>query len=181
MNFKSLSFCLLFVGAFGLISQPAQAFVELRAGYGLLSPDESEAGDTLGGLTLDAMVSPPALGISLGLRYESLSDDDDGTKVTYERLSAQVAYEALDLVLFSLNLVAGVGLSESLKVSGGPKFDDGRAFNVGVLGSVGLGLVSLNAELGYHTGKVKGDVLPGVPTEIDLDGVYTKFLVGFGF
>ena len=44
-----------------------------------------------------------------------------------------------------------------------------------LVGSIVLGLVSLNAEVGYHFGKVKGSGI-----EYDSDGLYTKFLIGFG-
>ncbi len=173
MNMKHLSLSLLTASFLFLVTLPAEALVEIRGGYGILTPEEDGA-ESLGGLTADVMVSPPAVGLAFGLRYESPSDKTDGVKVTYERVSAQLAYTALDLMLVRLDLVGGIGLSEKIK-SGGFEIDDGRTFNVGVLGSVGLGLISLNAELGYHMGKIKGNGL-----EVETDGVYTKFLLGFG-
>ena len=176
MKIKHLSLSLVLAGLFFFATQPAAALVELRAGYGLLTSDDSKnsQSDSVGGVTADVMISPPAIGLAFGLRYESLSDKDEGIEVTYERISAQLAYTALDLAILRLDLVGGVGLSEKIK-GGGMVLDDGRAFNVGVLGSIGLGLVSLNAEVGYHFGKVKGSGI-----EYDSDGLYTKFLIGFG-
>lgn len=178
MKFRILSLSLVLAGAAFLFSAPAQAIVEVRAGYGLHTPDDQVGAEkeSLSGLTADIMVKPPMMPLAFGLRYELESNDTSAGELEHSRASVQLAYTALDLVLFHLDLVGGIGLTE--KVELGPlKFDDGRTFNVGALGSVGLGLISLNAELGYQFGKLKGD-LGG---EAKMDGVYTKFLLGFGF
>jgi hypothetical protein len=178
MSIKNLSLSLLVASLAFVLSTPAKAMVEIRGGYGMEAPSEEFAGndDTLTGLTLDVMVSPPVFGaFSLGLRYESNSKEILGVDIDHNRTSLQLAYTAIDLEILEIDIVGGFGLAEEIK-AGPIKVDDGQTTNIGLLGRVGLGLISLNAELGYQFGK-----LSTTGVEVEMDGTYAKFLVGVGF
>lgn len=175
----------LFLSVFAF--SQAQAIVELRAGYGIQTPADSEQnGQTLksmAGFNVDAIVELPMVPFGFGLRYENL-----GSKIsiptigdvdaTFERTSLLVNYRIIDLLVYA-GLIGSLGFQNNLKVEtpgSTTELDTSLTYSVGAEAGVSLGLIMLGAELGYIGAKLKDNTNEG-----DLSGVYAKALVGVGF
>ncbi|MCB0378745.1 MAG: hypothetical protein KDD33_09655 [Bdellovibrionales bacterium] len=177
-----------------LLSLPAHALVELRAGYGINTPSDKDVSpgttlETSYGFNLDAIVEIPLVPVGLGLRYENMGFDVKASGTTLQadmtRLSAIVNYRIIDLFLY-LGPIATLGLSNDVKyTSGGTEFTykSDLTYSVGVEGGVSLGLIMLGAEVGYFGGTFEPKSpasIVGTP-DADTSGIYAKAIVGVGF
>ena len=178
------------------LASPARALVELRAGYGLLAsnPEDINKVDVklLSGFHVDALVSLPMVPIGFGLRYESMTMENDGTvlgqkvnvDLDYERISLLINKRLIDTLLY-VGAIGSLGLSNKatskVSISGASlekkEYDEGLTFSLGAEAGVGFGLFLVGAELGYQLGELKDDK----DNKFDTDGFYFKAMVGVGF
>ena len=135
-----------FVATF-ILWQPAQAIVELRAGYGVnqLSDFEINTGtnyDVAGfaGFNLDAIVELPMVPFGFGLRYESMGFDmqlgNQTGSADFERTSLLVNYRIIDLFAY-FGFIGSIGFANevTLKTGGlitaGTTYDSSPTYSVG--------------------------------------------------
>ena len=189
---------LTFVATF-ILWQPAEAIVELRAGYGVNTPKEDyeiTSGNKLNvsafqGFNLDAIVELPMVPFGFGLRYENMGLDLEQSGQTYKtdltRLSALVNYRFIDFFAY-FGVIGTLGFQNDMKVKAGGAlttdldYDSSLTYSVGAEGGVNLGLISLGAELGYIFGTMEAKTATTPPTlDASLDGIYVKVLAGVGF
>jgi hypothetical protein len=179
-----------------LVPLSSQALFEVRAGYGTNTLDEDTVNTVIGnldidngkGLNVDFILYPPLFGdLGLGLRYEIMKYDftlhsvvDVPGEVEMKRLSFLANYRFLDtLGYFGLIGTFDIDSKSTLTVSGTDSDGDTDfIWTAGVEGGVHLGLISIGAEVGKLFGGSKGDA---TNPEVELDGLYGKVLVGFGF
>ena len=174
---------------------PAQAIVELRAGYGIntVGDYESSTGNNLeiagfAGFNLDAILELPLLPVGLGVRYESMGFDvKQGaleSSADFERISAIVNYRFIDMFAY-FGLIGTLGLVNDVTIKSGGliaaerKYDASLTSSVGVEAGVSLGLLMFGAEAGYFMGTYKDKGTPAL-NDMDAGGIYAKVLVGVG-
>jgi hypothetical protein len=189
---------------------PGHALFEVRAHYGAGkgSPDaynsayfDQQDGPELGEtkvLGADVLVSPPMLGLGLGLRFEGMTEEAsafaEDVEVAITRLSLLANYRLVDTLMY-FGPIVSVGLSHKFEVliPTGPdtiSSDGATSFSAGVEGGVKLGLFRVGAEVGYQMLKFKdlteADGSPWTKngqtiSEFDLSGMYYKVILGVGF
>ncbi len=183
---KKYAFLIL---ALNLISFNSHALIELRAGYGIQTPAEDTyqalTVDSMSGFNLDAIISPPPVPFGFGLRYESMGFDMTALGATLEsdmkRLSLIINYRLIDLFAY-LGFIGTIGFSNDVSIAspaGNLEYDADFTTSIGVEGGVSLGLISIGAELGYMMADFEAK--NSVNSDLNLDGVYAKALVGVGF
>ncbi len=199
----SLSTLALFLG----FSWQAQALIEIRANYGILSSsnDPATATDTngitlpslktLAGIGGDIIVTPPLFPVGIGLRYESLgvsaSAGGNDASVEAQRTALVVNYRIIDTLAF-LGPIATLGLSHTNKIKikvPAYSYDDtfsttsGTSYSVGVEGGAHLLGFLIGAEAGIESITVKGGKSEAGTDfkDEDLNGTYFKVLAGFKF
>ena len=178
---KKMILAILFV----LAPLSSQALFEVRAGYGnnTLDTDTWSARDIDNGtgFNIDAIFEPPIItDLGIGLRYESMTYEFDGFtsgEIEMERLALLLNYKVIDLFLY-LGFIGTFDISND--ISGDPSGLEPDAkfmWTAGVEGGVNLGLISVGAEVG----KLFGTIERNAGGDQELDGLYGKVLVGFGF
>lgn len=186
-------------------SQNALAIFDLKLGYGTLASKPDLLGFYSGsatmpgavptvGLTMDAIVTIPVVGLGAGIRNEDMkiSYDSDvlGIENSFKRTSIIVNYRLLNTVVYVGPIFTlGVNHSNKLKLSNGGaayseiKSDKVSSYSAGL--EVGAGLLGLmaGAEVGYMSMKYK-DATDSMDTtkvhDLDMSGNYVKLFVGFG-
>lgn len=213
---------LLSVAALLLASTPAFALVDIRGGYGVNNGDPSDVNGmfvgptvsdfkSLNGLTADAMIHLPLIGLGFGLRFEDMSSTlndnvSGGTlnrKLEVQRTSAVVDYRLIDTLVY-IGGIATYGLSHNIKYSytcpsggfctGLQSFDGSanspKSYSVGIEGGLKLALLTVGAEVGYSvitaTNFSSGAVNPltntsGSTVGYNFSGAYFKILAGVTF
>lgn len=173
-----------------LLSLPAQALVELRAGYGITTPaDDNYNGSTvktMTGLNLDGIIELPMVPVGLGLRYESMGFDVEvptvGTaEADMKRLSLLVNYRLIDLFTY-VGFIGTIGFSneiDSTILGTTVEYDSDMTFSIGAEAGVSLGLIMIGGELGYFMGNFESS--NGANSDLDMSGIYAKAIVGVGF
>ena len=181
-----------------LISLPANALIELRAGYGLITPsDDFGSGAELAsfaGFNADAIFELPMFPLGLGLRYESMgsalqASGQADVDAEFTRTSLLVNYRIIDLFLY-FGPIATIGFQNDAKftnfpVIGNIEMSTDLTYTVGVEAGVSLGLFMVGAELGYFLGGDFDIDSPAGATftggTYNMDGLYAKAIVGVGF
>jgi hypothetical protein len=183
----------------------ASAIFDLKVGYGTLASKPDLLGFYTGaatvpaaiptvGLTIDAIVTIPLVGIGGGIRTEDMKIGYDsetlGINNTFKRTSVVLNYRLLNtLVYLGPIFTLGINHSNEMKItSGGTDLskissDKVSSYTAGV--EVGAKLIGLmaGAELGYMNMKYKDATDSIDPTKIhdlDMSGNYVKLFVGFG-
>jgi hypothetical protein len=186
------------------ISQPSMALFEVRAGYGVLSskPDfgtfynlgtiPSAAPNA--GLTLDAIVTIPLVGLGGGLRMENMKISYDNSALGIEnqlsRTSLIVNYRLINTLIY-LGPIFTYGLSHtnSIKLSSGgtdlSKISSSKvsSYSMGLEGGASLLGMMVGAEVGTLSMKYKDatdSISPSKVADLDMSGTYAKIFVGFG-
>jgi hypothetical protein len=186
-------------------TQNALAIFDLKLGYGTLASKPNIL-DFYGGasalpgavptvgLTMDAIVTIPVVGLGAGLRTEDMkiSYDSDvlGIENSFKRTSIIVNYRLLNTVVYLGPIFTlGVNHTNKLKLNTGGaalseiKSDKVSSYSAGL--EVGAGLLGLmaGAEVGYMSMKYK-DATDTLNTssvhDLDMSGNYVKLFVGFG-
>lgn len=183
---------ILMLLAIFMVGFNANAIVELRAGYGIQTPsDDNYSGNTLKTLTgfnIDAILELPMVPFGFGLRYENMGFDLETSPTTtfeseFQRTSLLVNYRIIDLFAY-FGLIGTLGLVNDLTVTvpgfTAAEFDASMTYSVGVEGGVSFGMLMLGAELGYIAATLEQTNDP-TNSDIELDGVYAKAIVGVGF
>jgi hypothetical protein len=171
------------------------SLADLNAYNGASFPELKKAG----GFGADALVSLPAMPISLGVRYErySASEENGSGKFesTFERQSLLIAKRYIDSVLYG-GLILTVDFGNKFtykKIQGVETNYKAKAKLTGSIGAeLGIKILFLTAgvEGGYlyaPLGNLKFanteiDVMNGSnPVEIDLSGTYVRAVVGLTF
>lgn len=184
----------------------AHAIFEVKAGYGTLAskvdmssfysgPSSNLPGAVpTAGLTLDARVVIPFVGLGVGLRTENqkISYDSSvlGISNSFTRTSLVLNYRLIDtLVHFGPIVTIGMSHGNELKLTGGGQTLANVSSSSVTSNSVGLELsagilgITAGAELGYMNMKYKGatdSLHTGTSLDLDMSGNYMKLLVGFG-
>lgn len=171
-----------------LLPLTSQALVEVRLGYGQNTfDDDSQLGgelETMRGLNADVIIYPPLItDLGIGLRYERMMFDISGTGAEGDmsRLSALVNYRFIDTG-FYVGLLGTVGIKSEVEVEGGGStvtYDDNLNFSAGVEAGVKLGLLTLGGEIGKLFAEF--DAPSGGGSDLEMDSIYMKAIVGFGF
>lgn len=177
------------------MGSPAQALIEFRGHYGLqVSKPDLQANlpavSSLKGFGADVIVSPPFIPLAVGLRYETLSQEESNSyglvKIDYNRVALLGGLRLIDTLIF-LGPIASMGVTHGgnvkVQIPKGntvynEKNDVNLSYSVGVEGGVKLLGLLVGAEVGYLALKIKGS---GTTQDAKLDGVYTKALIGFAF
>lgn len=202
---------LLSITALILLAAPsANALVEARLHYGMLSATPKKMNDSLvesglpkvgllTGIGFDGLVNLPAVPIGFGLRYESQSFKASGTvsgnsttyNVGFTRMALLLNYRLINTLVF-LGPIASFGITNSsyykIDITGFGnseyKSSSGTTISVGVEGGAKLGLFLIGAELGYLSGDfgtpAKADG-EKLDGKLDLSGIYAKAHIGVGF
>jgi hypothetical protein len=183
----------------------ASAIFELKVGYGTLASKPDLLGFYGGaatmpsaiptvGMTMDAIVTIPLVGIGGGIRTEDMkiSYDSDvlGISNSFKRTSIILNYRLLNTLVYLGPIVTlGVNHSNELKLTSGGtdlskvKSSKVSSYSAGLeVGASVIGLMA-GAELGYMSMKYKDatDELDAAKVhDIDMSGSYVKLFVGFG-
>jgi hypothetical protein len=183
----------------------ALAIFDLKVGYGTLASKPDLLGFYTGaatmpatvptvGLTMDAIVTIPVIGIGGGIRTEDMkiSYDSDvlGISNSFKRTSLILNYRLLNTVIYLGPIFTlGVNHSNELKIaSGGSDLSKIKSSNVssytaGIEAGASLIGLTAGAELGVMNMKYK-DATDELDTtkihDIDMSGSYVKLFVGFG-
>lgn len=192
-------FCLSFT------SQRALAIFDLKVGYGTLASKPDLLGFYTGtatmpaalptvGLTLDAIVTIPVVGIGGGIRSEDMkiSYDSDvlGISNAFKRTALIVNYRFLNTLVY-LGPIFTYGLSHTneAKISSGGtdlskiKSTKVTSYSAGL--EVGASLIGLmaGAEVGYMDMRYKDatdELNTATVKDLNMSGNYVKLFVGFG-
>lgn len=169
----------------------AHALFELRAGYGINTPSETNLTNgstlsTMAGFNLDAILEVPMLPFGLGLRYESMGADVEQPGSSFStdmtRMALLINYRIIDLFAY-FGVIGTVGFANDVTVNGTPagdlSYDADMTYSIGVEGGVSLGMMMVGAELGYNMAKYENT--NNTPAEVPFDGIYAKAIVGVGF
>lgn len=189
-----------------LVAQTSFALVEVRAGYGVLASKPDLTGFYTGsssdvptavpnvGLTVDALVTIPFVGLGVGARIENMNIDYDsdllGVKNKLTRNSLILNYRLIDtLIYLGPILTYGITHTNGIKMStnGSPIADISSnkvsSYSVGLeAGAKLLGLM-VGAEVGTMAMKYKDatdSLQPAVVKDLDMSGTYAKIFIGFG-
>ena len=167
----------------------ADALFELRAGYGIQTPAETDYTvgtlSTMAGYNLDAIFQLPTIPLGFGLRYEDMGFEykQSGLEYTSEmkRTSILINYRLIDLFAY-FGFIGTLGVANSAKIAnsiaGTAEYDADFTYSVGIEGGVSLGLIMIGAELGYLNANFESTT---TNPDLDLSGLYLKALVGVGF
>ncbi|MCB0368724.1 MAG: hypothetical protein KDD45_04570 [Bdellovibrionales bacterium] len=197
---------ILFITLLGF--QSANALVEARLSYGLLSSNPDLATIYNGttsvpsvvpnmGLGVDAIFVVPIIGIGGGLRYENLGFTASSNGLEYKsqltRTSLVVNYRIINTLMY-LGPIATVGVSHSSNIkwtdSNGATSsadltpDSTSSYSVGLEAGLGLMGFIVGAEVGYqnlkwNTLKDSKGTITTTP-DLDMSGTYAKIMFGFG-
>ncbi len=204
-SFNSLKVLSVAVTIIMLQANIANAIFDVKLGYGTLasktnltsfysgaSSDIPSAIPTAG-LTLDARVTIPLVGLGIGLRTEDqkISYDNSALSITnsFKRTSLVLGYRLLDTLIY-VGPVATIGMNHSnnieLKAAGTTlnKISSSSTSSTSLGLEAGAGLLGFNAgaEVGYMTMKYKDakDSINNNKYDLDMSGSYIKVFVGFG-
>jgi hypothetical protein len=195
---------------FGLISlvvllfaQPSMAIFEVHLGYGVLDSKPDLAALYTGastdipsaapnaGVTLDAIVTLPLVGLGLGARLENMniSYDSSALKIANQlNRTALIVNYRLPIPILNIGPVFTYGLNHSNKI----KINEGSTANIS---SSKVSSYSLGAELsaslvGFMVGAEVGkmwmnykdatDSVTSRVDDLDMSGNYAKLFIGFG-
>lgn len=186
-----------------LISPSSWALFEVKAGYGVLSstPDFSHFyGGTLpsaapnAGLTFDAIVTLPVVGLGGGLRYENMKISTDNSNVDIENQLTRTAlianYRLINTLIYIGPIMTyGLNHSNSIRLRSGAtdiskvSSDSVSSYSIGIEAGASLLGFLVGAELGTMTMKYK-DAKDSINTsqsaDLDMSGTYAKIFIGFG-
>ena len=176
----------------------ANALFELRAGYGVNTPAESDADlqgggavglSTMAGFNLDALFQPPVIPFGFGIRYENMGMDvsqtaDPDLSSDLTRISAIINYRFIEAFLY-VGVIGTIGITNDLSIDtpgGELEYDADLTYSVGGEAGFSFGLFMVGAELGYSIATYKAkNINASSLDEIDFGGIYAKALVGVGF
>lgn len=195
---------LIYISIFALfLSQQSLALVEARLGYGILN-SKPNLGNFYGGdlptavpnagLTFDAVVTIPLVGLGGGLRYENMNVAYDSSvldvKNELKRTSVIINYRLLDtLIYLGPILTYGISHSNEIKLSSNGTdiskitSDSVSSFSYGVEAGASLIGFIIGAEVGNMQMKYKNakdSINPSEIHDLDMSGTYAKLFVGFG-
>lgn len=169
-----------------LMPLSSNALLEVRAGYGINTFDEDMYGTNefqkMSGLNLDVIFEPPLLtDLGLGIRYETMSFDikSGGAVVDeadFNRIAALINYRIIDFVAY-FGVIGTIGISNKFETNGATDYDEKLNYSIGLEGGMNLGIFSVGGEVGKLFAEVEN---PG-SSDIDLESVYAKVLVGIDF
>ncbi len=169
-----------------LFSAQAMAIVQLRGHYGLGQPEGSSFNPSPNTQTIgaDAIVSLPLIPIVFGLRYESLTTDEDigatNEEVDLSRIAILGGYRILD-TLFFIGALGSFGIindgevnSTTAGVTTATEIDMSTSLTLALEGGVKLNDFILGLEIGYMHGEDKN-------SNFEYNGTYGKALLGYEF
>jgi hypothetical protein len=196
---------MLALSIFLLQAPKALAIFEVKVGYGSATAKPDLLGFYAGGatipaaiptagITMDAIVTIPLVGIGGGIRTEDMkiSYDSDvlGISNSFKRTSLILNYRLLNtLVYLGPIFTLGINHSNEMKISSGGsdlskiKSSKVSSYTAGI--EVGASLIGLmaGAEIGYMSMKYKDatdSLNPANIHDLDMSGNYVKLFVGFG-
>lgn len=198
-KFSLISLLVLF------FAQPSMALFEVRAGYGILSSKPDLTGFYTGtssnvptaapnaGLTLDAVVTIPLVGLGAGLRMENMNIKYESDVMTIQnqltRNALIVNYRLINTLVY-LGPIFTYGLSHTNKIkmsSGGSDIsnissDKVSSYSIGLEGGASLLGLMVGAEAGTMTMNYKDatDSITANVHDLNMSGNYVKVFLGFG-
>lgn len=198
-KFSLISLLVLF------FAQPSMALFEVRAGYGILSSKPDLTGFYTGtssnvptaapnaGLTLDAVVTIPLVGLGAGLRMENMNIKYESDVMTIQnqltRNALIVNYRLINTLVY-LGPIFTYGLSHTNKIkmsSGGSDIsnissDKVSSYSIGLEGGASLLGLMVGAEAGTMTMNYKDatDSITAKVHDLNMSGNYVKVFLGFG-
>ncbi len=180
----------------------ASALVEVRAGYGILNSKPDLVSFYSGsfptaapnaGLTVDAIVTIPLVGLGGGLRMENMNikydNDTLGIENKLNRTSLIVNYRLLNtLVYLGPIFTMGLNHTNSIKIrAAGSEVSNissskVTSYTAGLEGGASLLGFMVGAEVGTMNMKYNDakDSVSNVVHDLDMSGNYMKIFVGFG-
>jgi hypothetical protein len=205
MSHSNKVMSLIVLSIFLFQTPKALAIFDLKVGYGTLASKPDLLGFYGGtatmpsaiptvGLTLDAIVTIPLVGIGGGIRTEDMKIGYDsdvlGIDNSFKRTALILNYRLLNtLVYLGPIFTLGVNHSNQLKISSGgtelSKIKSSKVSSYSAGLEVGASLIGLmaGAEMGYMSMKYK-DATDELNTtkvyDLDMSGSYIKLFVGFG-
>lgn len=192
-----------------LVVAPAEALIELKAGYSQHTTSPGGLNDAFPSnpkisqmqtLSFDVMGNVPLMPVGLGVRHETFKRSETagafGSTIDWSRTSILVNKRLIDTLVY-VGPIATVGVASDFKyrssangVTTDYKTESQFTATVGVEAGAKLLLVRLGAEVGYlyaPMGELKTSA--GVPVTdaggskvtFDLSGPYVRVVAGFGF
>lgn len=186
-----------------LLSNNSMALVEARLGYGALNSKPNlggfYGGDLPGaapnaGLTLDAIVTIPLVGLGGGLRYENMNIAYNSSvldvKNELKRTSLILNYRIINTLIY-LGPIFTYGLSHTNEIklsSNGTDLskitsDSVSSYSYGIEAGASLIGFLVGAEVGNMQMKYKNardSINSSQVHDLDMSGTYAKIFVGFG-
>jgi hypothetical protein len=186
-------------------AQPSMALFEVRAGYGILSSKPDLTGFYTGsssnvptaapnaGLTLDALVTIPLVGLGAGLRMENMNIKYESDVMTIQnqltRNALIVNYRLINTLVY-LGPIFTYGISHTNKIKMSSGGTDLSSISSSKVSSYTLGLEAGASLLGLMVGAEAGtmmmnykdatDSITAAIHNLDMSGNYVKLFIGFG-